>query len=92
MQIWFTLYRKQRPMRHDTITANTLQEAMTEIAKEWDIAQPIWLPKHDREWDAYSFTRFHPDDFIEPFPYDTLEVRNISESPIESAQPWPPRD
>ena len=94
MRIWMTLYRKQRPVHHETISNDTLEGAMTEIAKKWDIGQPIWLPKHEREWEAFSFTRFRADDFVESFPYDMLEVRNISEDneSLMPAQPWPPRE
>ena len=53
--------------------------AMTELCREFDLQEPIWLDINIREFQQFSFTRFHQDNFIEPIEFDYLEFRVLKE-------------
>ena len=37
----------------------------------------MWLPRHQADWDEYAMTRFRAGDFIDAFPYDSMELSYI---------------
>ena len=50
---------------------------LEEACRKLDIARPIWLDKHSREWDEFGQTRFLPDDFLESVDFQRLEIEYI---------------
>ena len=53
------------------------QEALGEACRRLDLSTPVLLPRHERDFDAFSQTRFLPEHFLDSFPYDRLEVEYI---------------
>ena len=54
-----------------------MDEAEFEACRKLDISRPIWLDKHQREWDEFGLTRFLPDDFLESVDFQRMEIEFI---------------
>jgi len=52
-------------------------DALDEACHKLDISRPLWLDKHQREWDEFGQTRFLPDDFMEPVSFQRMEIEFI---------------
>ncbi len=55
-------------------------EALTEVCKQLDIARPIWLDKHFREFESFRRTAFTRDHFIEEIRFDKLEIEFLDDT------------
>lgn len=53
------------------------KEALLEACRALDIPRPIILPKHERDFEQFSLTRFLPEHFMEGVPFDRLEIEFI---------------
>ncbi len=53
------------------------QEALRQALPQLDISQPLWLPRHQADWEAYSFTRFLPEHFVDHVAFDRMEISYI---------------
>ena len=49
-------------------------EALGELLREADIARPLWLEKHLKEWARFQRTSFLPEHFMEDVRFDRLEI------------------
>ncbi|MCD8220597.1 MAG: hypothetical protein LUD07_00110 [Clostridiales bacterium] len=54
-------------------------QALDEICYEFDLEKPIWLDSNIKEFQRIDRTRFRQDSFIEPIPFDFLEIHVIEE-------------
>ena len=77
--LWVKEIRHHRIDRQSTApcTRDDPQEALAEACHELDIPKPLWLDKHQREWDEFGMTRFLPDAFFESVPFERLEIEYI---------------
>lgn len=77
--LWVKEIRHHRIDRQATApcTRDDPQDALAEACRELDIPKPLWLDKHQREWDEFGMTRFLPDAFFESVPFDRLEIEYI---------------
>ena len=53
------------------------RKALLTACHELDLPEPIWLEKNQREWEEFGMTRFLPDAFFEPVPFQRLEIEFI---------------
>lgn len=51
--------------------------ALREAMREMDLSMPVWLPRHQKDWEQYALTRFLPEHFMESVAFDKLEVSFI---------------
>ncbi|MDD3336732.1 MAG: hypothetical protein PHI98_14680 [Eubacteriales bacterium] len=58
-------------------TRDDPQDALRRALPTLDLSQPMWLPRHQSDWDAYALTRFLPDHFLEPVPFEFMEISYI---------------
>lgn len=63
---------------HD-FSYNDLWEYLVEIAEHLDLSTPIILDQHLVQLVEYRMIKFLPDDFIDTFPFDRLEIHNLSD-------------
>ena len=72
-RIWAKIIEKHRIARQDTAPCSLegVKPALTELCREFDIPNPIWLGKHEREFEEFRRTAFLPEHFME-------EVRSTS--------------
>ncbi len=78
--LWVRLVRKNRIMRDVTVPCDreAWQEALEEACKMLDVPRPLLLPAHERDFEAFSQTRFLKDHFVEEVPFDRMETEWIS--------------
>ncbi len=50
------------------------QEALMEICRRMDVPRPLWMSKHQKEYEAFSRTHFTQDHFVEHIPFSRLEI------------------
>lgn len=62
----------------DSRTAKVVH-ALTQVCREFDLAEPIWLDSNIKDFQRTRKTRFTQDSFIETLPFDFLEVQIIEE-------------
>lgn len=77
--IWVRLMEKSHIIK-DTIESCTHEnwtDALNEACRRLDLSCPVLMPKHYRDFETFSQTRFLPDHFIDSFPYDRMEVEYI---------------
>ncbi len=56
------------------------QAALREILNEMDIPMPMWLGKHDNEFEQYRRTAFLPEHFVEDVDFERLEVDYLDDT------------
>ena len=78
-KLWIRLMKKHRVER-DALTPCTRDDpraALREALPKLDISQPMWLPKHLKDWSEYALTRFKPEDFVDSVWFDSMEISYI---------------
>ena len=78
MRIWGIMKKKQKIKREYIVEANTLTQAVHLVCEGTDTAHPMLLPRHERDFDAFGRAVFRPDEFVEAFPFDALEIIDIT--------------
>lgn len=56
-----------------------VQHALTEVCRNFDLAEPMWLDKTISDFAHHRKCRFTQDNFIEEIPFDYLELEMLEE-------------
>lgn len=77
--IWVRLVTKNHIDRDMTAECarDGWEEALTEACHTLDMPRPIVMPKHRRDFEQFSQTRFLKEHFVESVPFDRMEVEYI---------------
>jgi hypothetical protein len=77
--LWLRTIKHQRMDKQhvEPCTRDNPQDALEEACRKLDIGRPIWLDKHEREWEEFGQTRFLPDDFLESVDFQRMEIEFI---------------
>ena len=78
----FVKHRIARQMTAPCVFENP-QEALTEICRELDIPCPLWLNKHEREFEDFRHTAFLPEHFMEEVPFQKLEIEFLDDTGVK---------
>jgi hypothetical protein len=70
--------------------ADTVDEIIQALCEPLDLPRPVILSKHLKELTQFHRTRFYPDDFMEPFAYDSFEVEQLIEKEEKKGINKPP--
>ena len=54
-------------------------KALTQLCHEFDIPCPLWLRKHENEFEAFRHTAFLPEHFMEEVPFQKLEIEYLDD-------------
>ena len=85
LKLWGIL-RKNNKMIRNLVVENEdnslspeeqLNACMEEICYQFDIPKPIWLSKHQNEFEQFHRTVFKADHFIEKIDFDAFEIEAI---------------
>ena len=81
-RLWARIIRKQRIERQATAECrwDEVEEALTALCREFDIPRPLWLNKHDREFEDFRWTQFLPEHFMEEVPFQRLEIEFLEDN------------
>ena len=90
-RLWARIINKHRIERQATAPCawEGVEDALTELCREFDIPRPIWLNKHYREFEDFRRTQFLPEHFMEEVPFQRLEIEYLDddEHPRRSSDP-----
>ena len=50
------------------------ENMLRKIAEQLDISSPVSMMIHFRHFKEFNIHRFKPDDFVESFEYDSMEI------------------
>ena len=80
-RLWARIIVKHRIDRQATApcTPDSVEDALTEICRDFDIPCPIWLRKHENEFEAFRHTAFLPEHFMEEVPFQKLEIEYLED-------------
>ena len=78
-RLWARKMRGQRILASETLPCDPAcpEEALQELCRILDLPRPLWLGKHQREYDAFRRTAFTQEHFLEPIVFSRLEVELI---------------
>lgn len=83
-RLWARIIVKHRISRQATVPCvpDGVEEALNELCREFDIPNPIWLRKHEREFEEFRCTAFLPEHFIEDVPFQKLEIEYLDDTGV----------
>lgn len=75
-QLWVRLMKKAKIVKDAVVPCSEgdWQQALQQACHQLDVAAPVSVQKHHRDWEEFGQTRFLPEDFLEPLHGDQLEV------------------
>lgn len=77
--LWVRTIRHHRMDKQVTVPCGRLdpEDALVEACHQLDISVPLWLDKHQRDWEDFGQTRFLPDAFMDHVGFERLEIEFI---------------
>lgn len=80
-RLWARIIKKHRIARQATApcTPEGVHDALVELCRDFDIPCPIWLNKHENEFEAFRHTAFLPEHFMEDVPFQKLEIEYLDD-------------
>ncbi len=80
-RLWARIIKKHRIERQATAECawEGVEDALTELCREFDIPRPLWLNKHTREFEEFRRTQFLPEHFMEDVPFQRLEIEFLED-------------
>ncbi len=85
MKVFATVHKEDRATYRTNASSDAddfslaLSDCLTQVYKELDISEPVWLRKHAGELSRCRRTKFRPDDFIDKVHFDFLEIEVLYE-------------
>ena len=75
-RIWMKTIKNHKIVENRTAPCEfeTAPQVLGEMLREADIARPLWLDKHLKEWARFQRTAFLPEHFVEDVRFDRLEI------------------
>lgn len=81
-RLWGKIIEKHRIAKQETVTCtpDSIGEALTEICRDFDIPCPLWLNKHQNEFENFRHTSFLPEHFMEEVSFQKLEIEYLDDT------------
>lgn len=76
-RLWARMIEKHRIVRSEMVDLDNMMDALHELCVKMDIPRPLFLSKHQREWDQFQQTSFLKDHFVEAVTFDKLEIERV---------------
>jgi len=85
MKVWTSLHKNHKIIQNATAqsahpdASTAFLECLEQIYKALDVAEPVWVSKHERDVSRFGRVVFKPADFLEPVSFDSMEIQIIDE-------------
>ena len=81
-RLWVKLVKHHKMMKNDTIECawGDQQQALIEMCREFDVPAPMWLGKHEFEFEQFRHTAFTKDHFVEDVSFDRMEIEFLDDT------------
>lgn len=78
-RLWIRLIKGHKVARDMLVpcTRDDPREALLSALSKLDISQPMWLERHEQDWESYAMTRFKPEHFMDAVGFDYMEISYI---------------
>jgi hypothetical protein len=89
-RLWMRIIKKHRIDRQyvGPCAPGAQHETLVALCREADLPAPMWLDKHEREFERFGRTAFAPDHFVEDVAFERMEVELLA----DGAEPRVSRD
>jgi hypothetical protein len=79
-RMWLRLMKNNRAKRDLIVSCDYRQPqlALREAMHELDLSMPVWLPRHQKDWQEFSLTHFTAEHFLDSINFDRLEISFIA--------------
>lgn len=93
-RLWGRVIKNHRKVADRTVACQPgeEQQALVELCRQFDIPNPMWLPKHAREFEEFRHAVFLRDHFVEEVNFDRLEVEYLEDEEGRARQSRDPRN
>lgn len=90
-RLWGKIIEKHRIARQATVACSSddISDALTELCRDFDIPCPLWLNKHEREFENFRHTSFMPEHFMEDITFQKLEIEYLDDTDKKRASTDP---
>lgn len=81
-RLWIKVMKRHRIDRQGEAPCawGDQKRVLTEVSKDMDLPAPMWLGKHEMEFEQHGKTAFLPDHFVEDVDFDKLEVEFLDDA------------
>lgn len=81
-RLWVKLVKHHRMMKNETVECawGDQQQALVELCRELDVPAPMWLNKHEFEFEQFRHTAFTKDHFVEEISFDRMEIEFLDDT------------
>ena len=80
-RLWMRIIKKHRIDRQyiGACAPGGEREALIALCREGDLPVPMWLEKHEREFERFRRTAFLPDHFVEEVHFERMEIEFLED-------------
>ncbi|MDO5022509.1 MAG: hypothetical protein Q4E07_04125 [Eubacteriales bacterium] len=80
-RLWVKLIKRNKIAKDllVQITSGDWSGALSEACYKLDLSVPLVIDSHKKDWQEFNLARFMPDDFMDAFDYDRMEIEGISD-------------
>lgn len=80
-RLWVRLMRSHRIAKQEAVPCAWGEEkdALVELCREFDVPAPMWLNKHENEFEQFRHTAFTKDHFVEEISFDRMEIEFLED-------------
>lgn len=84
-RLWARIIVRHRIAQQATVpcTPDGVEEALNELCRSFDIPNPLWLHKHEHEFEEFRHTAFLPEHFMEEVPFQKLEIEYLDDTGVK---------
>ena len=81
-RLWVKEIKRHRIERQEAAPCawGAEQTVLREMMQQMDLPSPIWLKKHEREYDEFRRTSFLPDHFVEDVSFERIEIEYLDDT------------
>ena len=81
-RLWARIIVRHRIAQQATVPCapDGVEEALNELCRSFDIPNPLWLHKHEHEFEEFRHTTFLPEHFMEEVPFQKLEIEYLDDT------------
>jgi len=81
-RLWVKLIKHHKMAVNETIECawGDQQQALVELCREMDVPAPMWLSKHEFEFEQFRHTAFTRDHFIEEVSFEKMEIEFLDDT------------
>ncbi len=78
-KLWVRLMKNHRMVKHTAMPCQweEVQDVLAEVCREFDVPMPMWLDKHEFEFEQFRRTAFTQEHFVEDIRFDRMEIEMI---------------